>query len=1068
MKRVACLVLLSSIPALAQFSSAIEGTVTDTSKAAIPEAEVTVKNVDTGIVRELRTSSEGFYRISSLGPGTYSIAVVKQGFSGATRERVELGITQVVRADFNLVVGGLNEHVEVNVDVPLLETEQGRVSGFIDPTKISDLPIAGRNPLDLIAIQPGVVGRGLASGLYSGGGSDTFSGETQPAVYAAGQRFEGNAYSMDDTSTNDVARNGDTYLAPNAESLEEVRVVANNFSAESGGHPGAQIQMTTKGGTNQFHAVAAYYFTNNNLAARTIFSPATLPTIRKHLFDFAGGGPIVHNRTFFFATYEGLRQGGASTTSATVETPQFASLVEQSAPNSIDAYLLKTFPPVANPTANLKVLGSPGPGGVWTTASNGIPDLGTAYFTPETYRNAFQFTLRLDHELRPGKDKIYGTYYRTHNVTLAGQIRPEFNRPQGEWTSFGNINYTHIFSANKINEFKAGVDQLIGRPDQYISTCFGACRPQLLNIPNVSITSGISGFGPGQYPNGWWQTNYDYRDTFSWVRATHSIKMGGELRVLHGAAQNTTNYIPAYTFNSMVDFANNNAYTESRFVNPATGVPATVFSQLRINEGALFIQDDWKVSRRLTVNLGLRYENFGTYSDKENTLRNFILGSGSTVQQQIANGKVGYVNQWYPSQNKNFDPRIGFAWDPTGRAKWTLRGGFGIANDRLSTLPAENYRSDPPQVGSAAVGVPYGTSFTYSLGDYTKPYLGYPVDPGLQVGLNAQGGILGSRVAIQAVNPYLKTPMIYNWFMGVQRDLARKTVLEIDYIGTAGHHLYNSVNINRFAGDMLNGGVFHGFNPAFAAINTVQSTSNSIYNGLTASIKHQLSGGFTVQGSYGFGKVLSDTDSETGTTTWQDAWNRKLERGLASFDTRQRVTMNGTWDLPFFKSSGSFRPAHVVLGGWQLSGLATIDDGTPFTVNTSAAYPTGDYNADGQTGGARPNAPAASVQSGGWTRQQYLTGIFTVAEFPKPTLGTDGNLGRDTYRGPGFVQTDLSMAKKFTVKERVTALLRVDAYNAFNRVNLSGPSTNLSSSTFGLVTGTNTARLFQVGLRLSF
>ena len=716
MKRAVILFVVASVHALAQFSSAIEGVVTDNTDAIVPAATVTAKNISTGITRVVQSSSDGLYRILSLGAGTYSVTVEKQGFTTATRESVELAVTAVARVDFRLTLGKVSEHIDVTTEAPLLDTEQGRVSGLIETDKIDDLPMNGRNPLGLVAIQVGVVGRGFSTGLYSGGGTDTFSGETQPLVYTAGQRFEANSYTMDDTSTNDVARNGDTYLVPDTESLEEVRVVSNNFSAEYGTHPGAQVQMITKGGTNQFHGVGAYYFTNNNLAARTIFSPSTLPVIRKHLFDFAGGGPIVHNRTFFFASYEGLRQGGASTTSAVVETPQFVSLMEQYDPNNLATYLLKKFPPVAYPTAGLKVLGSPGANGVWTSASNGIADLGTVYYTPDVYRNAFQVMLRMDHELRPGKDKIYGTYYRTHNVTLSGGVRPQFNRPQGEWTSFGNMTYTHIFSPTAVNDLRGGVDQLIGRPDQINSICYGKCDPQLLDIPNVSVTGGISGFGVGGYPNGWWQTNYDYKDTFSYVRSTHSIKIGAELRVLHGAAQNTSNYIPSYAFTNLVNFANDSAYTETRLVNPATGTPATVFSQLRINEGAAFIQDDWKVSRRLTLNLGLRWEDFGSYHDKENTLRNFVFGSGDNIQQRIANGKVNYVPHWYPAEDKNFDPRFGFAWDPTGTASWTVRGGFGITNDRLSTLPAENYRSDPPTVATAILGVPYGTSFTYALG----------------------------------------------------------------------------------------------------------------------------------------------------------------------------------------------------------------------------------------------------------------------------------------------------------------------------------------------------------------
>lgn len=310
---------------MAQFSSAIQGTVVDASNAAVPEAKVVVKNVATGISREATTSSEGFYRISNLGPGIYSITVEKTGFSTAKQDSLDVGISAIARADFRLAVGALTEQVEVREQAVLLETEQGRVSGRIEAAQIKELPINGRNILNLIALQPGVTGRGLSGGLYSGGGTDSFSGETQPYIYTSGQRWEANNFTLDDTSTNGVARNGATNLVPNSEAVEEVRVVANNFSAVDGRNPGAQVQMITKGGTNEFHGAAAYYFVGNTLAARTEFE-ATLPSIRKHLFDLVLGGPVVKNRTFFFVTYEGLRQGGTRANQYTIETPPVPGL----------------------------------------------------------------------------------------------------------------------------------------------------------------------------------------------------------------------------------------------------------------------------------------------------------------------------------------------------------------------------------------------------------------------------------------------------------------------------------------------------------------------------------------------------------------------------------------------------------------------------------------------------------------------------------------------------------------------------------------------------------------------
>jgi hypothetical protein len=1065
MTRFCLSLLLCALPCAAQFSSAIQGTITDTTNAAVPGAKVTLKNVDTGIVRDAMTNTDGFYRISSLAAGTYTLTVEKSGFASAERSSVLLDVSQTAKLDVALNVGTLSERVDVAATIGLVETEQGRVSGHIGDTQIKELPINGRNVLNLIAIQPGIVGRGLSAGLYSGGGSDSFSGETQPSVFANGQRFEGNNYTLDDTNTNGEARNGVTNIVPNSEAVEEVRITANNFSAVDGRNPGAQVQMLTRAGTNNFHGVGAYYFVDDHLASRGIFDPAQLPSIRKHLYDGALGGPVIKNRTFFFFSYEGLAQGGARTASATVETPQFRNFILQTRPNSIAAYLLKNFAPVADPTTGIRDLGSPLPGvNNWSTTPDGIPDVGTVFYTPAAYRNASQFSVRMDHELRPGKDRIYGSYFRTINDTLSGGVRPAFNASQKETTFFANGNYTHTFGPTMINELRVGVTQLVGRPE----------IRKHLEVPGVNIT-GATGFSGALYPSGWWQTNYHYKDVFTWVKGSHNIKIGGEVRHARGSAQNTSNFIPTYNFANLLDFADDEALSMNRLVNPANGTPATLFSQLRVTEWAAFVQDDWKVSRTLTLNLGLRYENMGTYYDKGGTLRNFILGPGNFYQDKLATGKVDFVQNFYPKDWDNFGPRLGFAWDPTGKAKMTIRGGFGVTNDRLSTLPAENYRGNPPLLAQTTLGSQFGTMFGYSLGDPSKPFAGYPVDPALKLGLDDHNGIKGARVGLTAVDPNLRTPYVYNWFFGVQREVG-KIVFEGNYIGSAGHHLYNSVNLNRFAGDLVSAGTFHGFNQSFSNISMIQSTSNSIYHGLTLSVKRSMGQAVSLQGSYTYGKAIDDTDGETGTTSWQDAWNRKAERGLAGFDVRHRLNLVGVWNMPFFKEKGAMPIAHWVLGGWQLSGLAIFDNGTPLTVTNGAAFRLdpksglnigGDYNAD-NTGGDRPNAPTTSLQASGWTRQQFLAGIMPASAFTAPLPGLDGNLGRNTYRGPGFAQTDLSLVKGFFLTERIKANLRADAFNAFNRVNLNNPTMDLSSTNFGKSTGTNTARLFQLGLRLSF
>ncbi len=1049
--------LLLALPMAAQFSSAIQGTVTDATKAAVPDAVVILKNMATGIAREVKTSEEGFYRFSSLGAGTYTLTAQKSGFAASTRDSLVLGITEVARVDFALAVGQVAERVDVTGQVALVETEQGRVSGRIDQVQLKELPINGRNVYNLIALQPGMTGRGLSPGLFSGGGSDSFAGETQPQAYATGQRWESNNYTVDDTSTNGVARNGASNLTPNTESVEEVRVVANNFSAVDGRNPGGQVQVITKGGTNQFHGSLSWYFTNNTLASRN-FNETALPAVRKNLYGYSVGGPIRKNRTFFFTSFEGLRQSGARANTYTVETPEFRELVLRTRPDSIAAKLVREFSPPLNPTFNLRDLGSPAAGVNRIGPADGILDLGSVNYTPASYRNAAQINVRLDHEIRPGRDRIYGTWYETRNETLSGGIRPQFNALVRETTHFGNINYTHTFDASKLNEFRAGVMQLVGRPE----------IRKRLDIPGVTITS-LSGFGGGQYPSGWWQTNYHYKDIFSWVRSTHTLKLGGELRDMRGSAQNTTNFIPTYTFNNLLDFGDDEALQMNRLVNPVSGEPAGVFSQLRQTEWALFVQDDWKVRRNLTLNVGLRYENYGTFRDKDNTLRALTFGSGSTYEERLAGGRVGIVPRFYPTDNLNFGPRIGFAWDPTRDGRMSIRGGYGLAYDRLQNLSPENYRSSPPLRAQAVLGSQQSppTTFTYTLGDPAKAFLGYPVDPALRLGLDERGGIRGARTNITTVDPNLRSPYVHNWFFGVQRQWFGNIVVELNYLGSAGHKLFNVVNVNRFTGDFLATGRFRGHNPSFGSVNMNQSTSNSIYHGTNLVVRRAFSRGFTLQGNYTWGKAIDDTDQSAGVTNWQNAWDRKSERGLSGFDTPHRAVIVGLWDMPFFKDAGSPAAARWLLGGWQLSGFSILVTGEPNSVTIGGSWPTGDFNGDG-TGGDRPNAPVSGLKTSGWSRTEFMTGIFRTADFPRPTPGANGSLGRNTVRGPGFVQTDLQLAKTFAITERVKAKLQMDGFNSFNRVNLNNPVLDLNNNNFGRSTSARVARLFQAGLRIGF
>ena len=1055
LSRLACVISLLYLPAhlTAQYSSSIEGIVTDPSGAVVADATIRVTNEGTAVVRQATTTNLGFYRFVDLSPGLYDVSIDHPGFRSSEQKGVRLAGTEIARVNATLQLGSTNEKVTVEAQVPQVETDEGRISANLTSQDLAELPLNGRNIYNIVAVEPGVVGRGLASTFGSGGGgtnNDSFAAENQPEMYASGQRVESNSFMLDDMSVNSLARGGVANLTPTPDSIAEVRVVSNNVSAVNGRSSGGQIEMITKSGTNAFHGGASEYFQNNTLADRNEFE-TNVPTFRRNEFGYYVGGPVIKNRTFFFTSYDGLRQGGSRAQVYTVETAQFANYVEQNRPNSIAAKLFSQDQPALYPTSNFKNLagvsgGLPPPSGIFET--------GSASFAPQAYRNGNQFSGRIDHELRPSKDKLFGNFYRTWAKTLNGGIRPEFNQPGHEYGTFVSLNEVHIFSPDKINEIHANMMRVVG---------FSDFTPNILSTPSISVPT-ITAFGTNGYPSGYFQTSINYKDLFSWVRSSHTIKIGGELRRMRGNSINTSNFIPTYSFTSLLTFAADNPYQETRLVNPQTGLPAVNEVGLRNYEWALFVNDDWKVTRRFTLNLGLRYENYESPTEINGLLRNFVFGSGTTFASRLANGTMQTVHNFFPSGPGNLAPRFGFAWDPNGKGRTSIRGGFGLAFDRLFMTPLLNFRNDPPLRATATLGPQYNTAFTYSLGNSTSPYLGFPIDPALQLGLNSANGIKNARVAVYGFDPNMRQAYTENWFFGIQHDLVAGLMIEADYQASAGRHLYDNSDVNRFGGDLLTNNTFHGYNPYFSNVYFISSGDNSIYQGGLLRVRRRFTNGFTIQGAYTYSKAIDITDTLTNTAIYLDAANRNLDRALAGFDVRNRLSINAVWQLPFLRSQHGFL-GHA-LGGWDLSGLAVFQSGFPMNVFNSA-YPAGDFNADG-TASDRPNAPASTVPRSGFTRAQYLTGIFPVSAFPIPVKGTDGNLGRNTFTGPGYQEIDISLEKKFAITERLNLGIRAEGYNAFNHVNLNAPSLDLSSGTFGQSTSTLSPRQFQFGARLEF
>jgi hypothetical protein len=1044
-----------------QFSSGIQGAIQDPSAAVIPGAKVLVVNVNTGVTREANSSPDGLYRVLSLSAGTYSVKVTKEGFAVAEQGSVTLAVNEIRRLDFTLKVGGITETVSVTAEVTALETEQARVSSTLGGTQLRELPIPNRNIFNLMALQPGMSGRSL--------GNELFGSDVTPQYNANGMRADGNSITIDDSSVNSISRGGRSEVTPNVETVAEVRVTTNNFSAEQGRNMGAQVSIVTKSGTNEFHGSLWEYHGNSKLQARNFFD-AAVPVSRRNQFGYGIGGPIFRNKTFFYTTYEGSRRSGSSSSDTTVETPELRNYVLQTRPNSIAAQILGKFRPVADPTINIRDVGTPLPGvNKFSSAKDGIPDIGTVRYLTTTDARSYQYTVRVDHELRPGKDRLYFYFYRLHARSITPGVRPDFLRINPTAGTYGNLVYTSTISPTMLNEGRIGVTRFMGNycvPADPTHPLGALSCNDILNkqIPGISITGGGPARDVNVYPGGWFPTEYQAKDTFSMMRGSHMLKFGGEIRYAKNILWHTSSYIPVFSFASILDFIDDEPIQMNRTVDPKTGLPISTRADMAIWEGAAFVQDDWKARRNLTFNLGLRWDYYGPYKDTHNRYRNFVPGAGSTYTERIASGIVDVTAQGWKTDLLNFAPRFGFAWDIGGKAKNVIRGGYGLSYDRMATVQTATYRTNPPLAATATVGLNYGTTFTYSLGDPSKPYLGYPVDPSLQLGLDSRNGIKGARVAIAAIDENFNNPYAHNWFLGVQHKLPAALVVEVSWIGSAGHHLVNIANVNRYNGDMLDGR-FDGYNPSFSSINMAQTTSNSIYHGGTLAVRRQFANGFSFQANYTYGKVLTDAEEEQGTTSYYDVNNRRLDWSVASFDVRQRLSFSGIWELPFLKTCSS--TLCKVAGGWQLSGYGILEEGQPMNVTIGGSYPNGDFNAD-NTGGDRPNAPASSLKRSGFTQQEFLTGIFAVADFPRPAAGTVGNLGRNAFRAPGFARADFALAKNFPIHDTITGSLRLEGFNAFNRVNLSSPSTSLNSNTFGKTLSAAAARFFLVSLRLRF
>jgi hypothetical protein len=1051
---IALLLPAVSMAAMAQVTDAtLKLSVADEQSNTVSGVSVDITNEDTGVKRAAVTDNNGQVTVAGLPSGSYAVSLKANGFKSFSQKNLKLNVGQMAELKIQLSVGAVEEVVNIDAGAAQLQiATEGRVADTLDQRKVSELPIPQRDVYALPKLSSGAT--------FIPGAANSTKLTNSPVVTVNGNRYRGNNYVLDGAMNSNSNNSGEPAIVPSIEAIEEAQVQTNNFSSEFGRGNGAVINLRTKSGTNQFHGRLWEFHRNAALNARNFFATSNPPLVFN---QFGGnmGGPILKDRTFFFGSYEGTRNAVGRVASFQVETQQLRDLVNRTAPNSIANRLLTQF-------------GAPAPQQV------GAGQLvGTLFTTINDYVRYNQYLGRVDHSFNSGKDKIYGRYIFENQADSSGATSGGVNQQglgrvmrgmKGAFDGrFSNTNLGHTKVFNRaVNDARFAFQTIYtnrGNDDAV--------------VPQITATGFTAGWGDF-FNSATKIRTYEFRDVLTLDRGRHALRVGGEFRRLFKGLSIADPDAGSYIFTSVLSFIADQPFRQTLTVNPNTGQRTNFPRYFTQFETAFFFQDDWKVTSKLNLNLGLRHDYFGDVSEREGRLSSIVFGSGASFRERLANASLTRVDRLYTPQKTNFSPRIGLAYDPFGDGKSAVRAGFSLAYQPHHGQSISGARALPPD---ALQGVVQPSN---KIGEKILYGIPVPFNPDFGRGLNAQGGVNTppGQNAIRptgfVVNPTIKTQYSQSWFLNLQREVWNGWIVEAGYTGTRGVNLERIDDVNRFAGDLLDGKEDR-INPNFGTLLFVTNGVNSSYHAMTLEARRNLSKRFSLQANYRWSKWL-DTSSDTSTGQFADnsepgkgAVNvdcLRCERGPSLFDIPHRLSAQLMW-LPEFTVGNKWLSQAV--NGWQVAAIFTNQSGRPFSVwNGAASTAGGDYNRDGGGGAVgggfydRPNAPAPGAVKTSFEKKDFLDGIFPTSAFPTPAPGQSGTLGRNTFRGPKYSAVDLSFARIFTVLEGKQIQIRFEAFNAFNNVNLYLPNADLSLGNFGKSTQAFEARTLQIGARFIF
>lgn len=1047
-------------------TASVTGRVSDSSGAVVPGAQVTVTNQKTGLARDSVTNGEGYFTIPLLPPGDYRLSVKKDGFKPVVRPEVVLNVEQVARLDFTLETGAVSDTVTITSDAPIMNTETSSVGQVVDNKTVVTLPLNGRNYSQLAVLAPGA--------------TPNPGSRTEDGFSLNGNRLFQNSFQVDGADNNNYIFGVDTNttqaLRPSVDAIQEFKVETANYSAEYGRAAGGVISVAIKSGTNQIHGSAFEFLRNDSLDAANFFvnkNRLRKAPLRYNQFGGTVGGPIWKDHTFFFFSYQGTRIRTSDTIVVTVPTAEMKRGIFGATniydPANVVAgarvqFVNNTIPAARIDPSGLKLAAlypDPNqPGATNNYASN-----------QRQTDDADQIDVRGDHSFN-GSNKIFGRFSNSDRGRIKSPIfaapgnggafatQPLNQIPQA-WSVAGG--YTRVVSSNAVNELRINYtdnqSEQLALAEKSFYAEFGIKGvpdfPGLTGLPTINVTN-FTGLGDRTFtPNPKRSKMFQISDGFSLTKGAHGLKFGGEFWQLRGFAGTSNNARGSLTFNgqftSRVPGTGAGSAIADLLLGQTSTATITTFQivNMKASNTGVYFNDNWKVSPRLTLNLGLRYELMTRFRERDNRHASFDLNAGSPTYGTVILAKDGdHVSETFSDLDKNnFAPRLGFAWQVAN--KTVVRGSGGLFYGGFGFYAVgQTTAASPPFF----LNIAYPTATNAAVSNVTLA-TGFPADA-----LNV------SRAVNPAVGAQLRNypfPTVYQGNLSIEREIAGGIVGTVSYVGNATTHLNGQIDWNapRPGAGAVNPRRPY---PTFGAINLFAGFGHSSYHSLQLKAERRFRNGFSLLSSYTWSHGLDNTqdgEDTTNATLPQDQFNTNAEKGNSSYDLRHRSVTSVIYDLPLAKWAGDSGVAKAILGGFQLGGIFVMQTGQP--VNLTVAG-----NPANTTNPVRPNRIADGFLARG---SQTIDRWFDVSAFALPAAFTFGNASRNLLRAPGNVNLDLLIGRNFIFTERTRLEFRGEFYNATNTAHFGRPNAVIGSPQAGTITSTATPnRQIQLGLRLVF